>query len=333
MGLPTFFRAALLHHRGPFGGSCWAYFGADNVDLLAEPGGPGERTLAGIARFLQRSCVLHNLVTEHRLLHAGELLRTHVTQQVQRHRLVFMPGLLIGHNVAIGDDRLAQESRLCEDYAKRFAKSPALLWYLNGDYVLDPARHATDVRALWNRWLAASYTDRTHWRETWGDSAAGLTWGDLNFPPPDSGRWDDPAAVDRATFVEWLTRRWNSSHVAAVRRHDPVHAITSEYYSTPIGGIDLPRTIDGQDVANVGFFDRPGTDLENLPLRLALNDLRLRGKGVSLGEYGVKTHPAWSNANGGQDYHLVRTPEEQRRLFMVHRSWLARLSVRDSFTS
>jgi hypothetical protein len=71
------------------------------------------------------------------------------------------------------------------------------------------------------------------------------------------------------------------------------------------------------DVANVGFFDQPGKDLENLPLRLAFNDLRLRGKGVSLGEYGVKTHPAWSASNGGEDYHLVRTPEEQRRLFMA----------------
>jgi len=238
-------------------------------------------------------------------------------QQVQRHRMVFMPGLLIGHNVAIGDDRLARESRLCEDYARRFAASPALLWYLNGDYALDPARHASEVRALWNRWLVASYRDRAHWCETWGNSAAGLTWGDLNFPPVDSGRWDDPAAVDRAAFVEWLTRRWNTSHVAAVRRHDPYHAITSEYYSTPIGGIDLPRTIDGQDVANVGFFDRPETEIENLPLRIAFNDLRLRGKGVSLGEYGVKTHPAWSASNGGQDYHLVRTPEEQRRLFMA----------------
>ena len=31
---------------------------------------------------------------------------------------------------------------------------------------------------------------------------------------------------------------------------------------------------------------------------LCWNDLRVRGKGVSLGEYGVKTHPAWSVANG-----------------------------------
>ncbi|MGC8641945.1 MAG: hypothetical protein ACP5XB_18925 [Isosphaeraceae bacterium] len=479
--------ALLVHYNGPFRGSCWAYFGADNVDLLAEPGGPGERAFAGIARFLRHHCFLHNLATEHRLLRAGEPLQARVKvddrgpstwrgevaftlepmspagssphrepatihrevtlepgtsqelrvefpplpehsdlwrltaqltsggapidemttgvvrenpsirflapplrfrdnyftlggrplflfgsdsyaesynaacenpltwaheletardfgvqlyenlqynnpdesltdadwrsfaaldQQVQRVRLVFMPGVLIGHNVAIGDERLARESRLCEEYARRFATSPSLLWYLNGDYVLDPSRHASDVRALWNRWLKTAYRDRAHWASTWGNSAAGLTWGDLDFPPVDSGRWADAAAVDRATFLEWLTRRWNASHAAAVRRHDSAHALTSEYYSIPMGCIDLPRTIDGQDVSNIGFFGPPGTDIDNLPGRLAFNDARLRGKGVSLGEYGVKTHPAWSAANGGQDYHLVRTPEEQRRLFM-----------------
>ena len=45
--------------------------------------------------------------------------------------------------------------------------------------------------------------------------------------------------------------------------------------------------------------------------------MRLRAKGVSLGEYGVKTHPAWSEANGGSGYHIMRTEEEQNRLFLA----------------
>ena len=45
------------------------------------------------------------------------------------------------------------------------------------------------------------------------------------------------------------------------------------------------------------------------------NDLRARGKGVSLGEYGVKTHPAWTEENGAVGYHIVRTEEEQKQLF------------------
>jgi len=71
--------AMLVHYKGPFRGSCWAYFGADNVDLLAEPGGPGERTLAGIAQFLRQRCFLHSLATEHRFQRAGEPLRARVT--------------------------------------------------------------------------------------------------------------------------------------------------------------------------------------------------------------------------------------------------------------
>ncbi len=36
---------------------------------------------------------------------------------------------------------------------------------------------------------------------------------------------------------------------------------------------------------------------------------------MSLGEYGVKTHPAWTVDNGAALYHICRTEEEQKRLF------------------
>ncbi|GMQ80147.1 MAG: hypothetical protein BMS9Abin04_093 [Planctomycetia bacterium] len=85
----------------------------------------------------------------------------------------------------------------------------------------------------------------------------------------------------------------------------------------PWGGLDLIQTIDGQDVSNIGYFDKPGADLDNLPLRIRFNDLRARGKGVSLGEYGVKVHPAWSVENGAQNYHIARNSEQQIQLFMT----------------
>ena len=139
----------------------------------------------------------------------------------------------------------------------------------------------------------------------------------FEFPPVDSGRWDDVARIDDVRFRMELTRRWNQAHVAAVRSVDSQHPITSEYYSQPSAGIDLPLTIDSQDVSNIGYFDLPGLDIDRLPLKIGFADLRVRGKGVSLGEYGVKTHPAWSVANGASDYHLVRTEEEQKQLFMA----------------
>ena len=148
----------------------------------------------------------------------------------------------------------------------------------------------------------------------WGSQLAGDI-RNVPLPPPNSGLWSDVAAIDRARFEIWLTRRWNEAHVRAIRQHDTRHPIMSEYYQRPSGGLDLPLTIDGQDVSDVGYFDEPLVDLERLPLALRWNDLRARGKGLSLGEYGVKTHPAWTVENGATHYHLRRSEEEQKQLF------------------
>ena len=74
-----------------------------------------------------------------------------VAQLVQRSGQVFMPGMLVGHNVAIGDNALEEESRLCRDYAARLGATPGLLWYINGDYQLNAAQRPEEVKTLWNR--------------------------------------------------------------------------------------------------------------------------------------------------------------------------------------
>jgi hypothetical protein len=247
--------------------------------------------------------------------------------------LVFMPGMLIGHNVAIGDRGLEDESALCRAYAEQLGDTPGLLYYINGDYQMRLEEHPDDVKALWNRWLEAKYPSTDALCAAWGRKGVRSplperserrsaqevpdTFSAIDFPPPASGRWDDVAAVDRLRFQNWLMRRWNEAHVAAVREHDRAHPITSEYYSFPFAGIDLVMTIDGQDVSNIGYFDQPVDDIDHLPLRIRWNDLRARGKGVSLGEYGVKTHPAWTVENGAVGYHIVRTEEEQKQLFLA----------------
>ncbi|MGC9317736.1 MAG: beta-galactosidase [Armatimonadota bacterium] len=237
-----------------------------------------------------------------------------MAQLLQQRGLVFMPGLLIGHNVAVDDEELAAEGRQCFEYTEHLGEVPGLLWYINGDYHLryDDTEW---LREAWNGWLQERYGTKEALQQAWG--AGDLPpLGELPFPPRTGSAWDDPVQIDRYRFNLWLMRRWNRHHVAQIRRGDARHAITNEYYSQPFGGIDQRLTIDGQDVANFGFFSTPGDDLRILPERLAFNDMRAVGKGVSMGEYGVKTHPGWSVDNGASGYHIQRTEREQKQLFM-----------------
>jgi hypothetical protein len=238
-----------------------------------------------------------------------------MAQSCQREGLVFMPCQLVGNNVAIGPGDLEKQASLCAECGKRMRGYPGLLYYLNGDFQFQ-VNDVDAVAALWNQWLSDRYQTLERLRTAWGEEVYG-DWGKLTYPPPPVGRWDSPRECDRARFDIWLTARWVNRHVAAVRGEDTQHPITSEYYQQPYGGIDLPLTIGGQDASNIGYFDVPETDVDMLPLRLRFNDLRMRGKSLGLGEYGVKTHPAWTRENGAGGYHLVRTEEQQKQLFMA----------------
>jgi hypothetical protein len=192
-----------------------------------------------------------------------------------------------------------------------------LLYYINGDYQQRLEEHAEDVQRLWTAWLAARYSSLEQLHAAWATPAPAESFEAIPFPPPRTGRWDDLPALDAARFQTDLTTRWNDAHVQAVRGADPSHPITSEYYQRPSIGIDLRATIGTQDLSNIGYFDEPEVDLDRLPLQIALADLRARGKGVSLGEYGVKTHPAWSREQGALSYHIRRSEEQQQQLFMA----------------
>ncbi|NLX57240.1 MAG: hypothetical protein GXY58_19195 [Planctomycetaceae bacterium] len=238
-----------------------------------------------------------------------------MAQLCQAQGLVFMPGMLIGHNTAVPSERLAEESRLCAEYARQLGDVPGLLYYINGDYLLDVSQHAAAVRQDWQQFLQSQYGGIDALRQAWGRNDLPDSFDQIDYPPVNSGLWDDRARIDDVRFLMQLTTRWNASHVAAVRSVDLDHPTTSEYYARPSEGIDLPLTIDAQDVSNIGYFDLPHADLEHLPWRICFVDLRARGKGVSLGEYGVKTHPAWEESNGAWGYHIRRTETQQRQLF------------------
>ena len=238
-----------------------------------------------------------------------------MAQLCQKHGLVFMPGSLIGQNVAIGEETLAKQAALCTAYGEHMRRYPALLYYLNGDFQ-SKADDTASLTELWNQWLADKHTTPEALAAAWGDEVYG-DWGKRAYPPPLSSRWDSARECDHYRFEVWLVQRWVARHVTAVRSADSAHPITSEYYQQPTGGIDLPLTIGDQDVSNIGYFGGERDEIDRLPLHLRLNDLRIRGASLGLGEYGVKTHPAWNPENDPVEIHGARPEEEQKRLFMA----------------
>ncbi len=246
-----------------------------------------------------------------------ELLRKvdGIVQLAQEYQQVYFAGLLIGANVATGDAELAKQVAWCRDFAQRYAHVPGLIHYLNGDLRCE----LTDaVAPQLNQFLQQRYGSDERLRSAWGDNAPAQTLG--RIPAEDFNdwghSWDDAQVADLNRFRAALIRRWSEALIRGIRQFDSRHPTTSEFYQLPHQGVDIPAAIDGLELCNFGYFDKPGADIARFPAICKYNDQRARGKSVGPGEYGVKTHPAWGD---GQDYgyHIARTPEQAASLFLA----------------
>jgi hypothetical protein len=237
-----------------------------------------------------------------------------VVQLAQKYQQVYFAGLLVGYNAAPGDTELKSQREFCREFARRYASVPGLIHYLNGDLRCQ----LTDaVTPQWNAFLRERYGTTESLRAAWGRRASAEEIGKI--PAEDFNdwgqAWDDMKVCDLNHFRAWLIRRWHTNLIASIRESDRTHLTSSEFYQLPHQGVDLPAAIDGVDLANFGYFDKPGADLARFPAICKYNDQRARGKSVGPGEYGVKTHPAWGD---GKDYgyHITRTREQAIELFL-----------------
>ena len=237
-----------------------------------------------------------------------------IVQLAQKYQQVYFAGLLIGDNTAASDAKLTIQIETCREFAKRYAKVPGLIHYLNGDL---RCQLNDGVTPQWNEFLRERYGTTEKLRAAWGLRAPAEELGTI--PAEDFNdwnyTWDDMKLYDLNRFRAWLIRRWHSNLVANIREFDQTHPTTSEFYQLPHSGVDVPAGIDGLDLCNFGYFDKPGADLARFPAICKYNDQRARGKSVGPGEYGVKTHPAWGD---GKDYgyHITRTREQAVELFL-----------------
>ena len=231
-----------------------------------------------------------------------------VTQLAQKFQQVYLPGLLIGYNVAAGDTDLDRQKQFCRSFAQRYARVPGLVYYLNGDLA---CRLTEAVTPQWNEFLRGRYGTTASLRQAWGPRAPAEELG--RIPAEDFNdwghAWDNLKVYDLNLFRAWLIRSWSHALIAGIRECDSNHLTTAEFYQLPHQGVDLPAAIDEVDLANFGFFEKPNLDLQRFPALCKFNDQRWRGKSTGPGEYGVKTHPAWAD---GKDYgyHTARTQEQ-----------------------
>ncbi|HQH51660.1 MAG TPA: hypothetical protein PKY01_04500 [Candidatus Hydrogenedentes bacterium] len=235
-------------------------------------------------------------------------------QLAQRFGLVYMAGILIGRDVAISDEELGQSAELCRAFAARFKDVPGLIYYLNGDFQLR-IKDLPDLQRLWNEFLARRYVTDEALRQAWSAAPPEAPLGQLPLRHVAAQAWYDVRARDFTEFQTTLMTRWIETLCSAIRQEDSEHPITSEYYQRPIEGIDLRLTLGSMDMSNFGYFDVPRADISRLMATIKWNDMRFAGKTVNIGEFGVKTHDAWTVERGGAGYHIRRAPEDMDRLF------------------
>ncbi|MCC6445438.1 MAG: hypothetical protein IT210_18500 [Armatimonadetes bacterium] len=233
-------------------------------------------------------------------------------QQVQKSGGIYFAGLHIGVNVAVSDEELGKQQEFCRVFARRYRHIPGLIYYLNGDYQLNVS-NIPDLKRLWNAFLKERYGDDGALRAAWQVSPPSGPLGTLDVEDG-SARWDDVRTFDAFRFRAFLLKRWNDAMASAIRTIDADHPITSEYYQQPAGGIDPLTGSQSLDIVNIGYFDEPVRDLERFPKVFKFIDGRIKGKSLNVGEFGVKTHPAW--AGGSFGYHTARAEVHQFNLFL-----------------
>ncbi|MCC6443076.1 MAG: hypothetical protein IT210_06410 [Armatimonadetes bacterium] len=224
---------------------------------------------------------------------------------------IYFPGLLIGANTAVTDEELAAQADFCRRFAERYRDASGIVYYLNGDLQLR-LTNIPDLKALYNEYLRAKYKTDEALKAAWRLSPPERPIGDIDIGTG-TNDWEDLRTFDDFFFRTRLTARWLNALYDGVRQADTEHPVTAEFYQGPWAGIDLVTGIGKLEVANIGYFDVSGDDIYKFPQTLKFIDLRARGKSLNIGEFGVKTHPAWEDSGG---YIHTRPESEEREFFL-----------------
>ncbi len=206
---------------------------------------------------------------------------------------VFFPGMLVFSNTAVSDADLADQRAYVRAFADRYRKANAIMYYLNGDLQLhDP--NLPDLQRLYNDFLRERYGSDANLRAAWKVTPPEGAIGTLTIRSG-SDSFADVRTFDDFQFRTQIVRRWLNAMHDSIREVDARHPVTAEFYQSPVSGIDLLTAMGKLDLANFGYFNMKDEDFYRFPQTCRFLDQSMRGKGINVGEFGVKTHPAWND--------------------------------------
>lgn len=231
---------------------------------------------------------------------------------VQQAGGAFFPGMLIFSNTAVNNKDLADQAAYVRTFAARYKDAPGLMYYLNGDLELhDP--NLPDIQKLYNEYLKDKYGTDEALRKAWTLSPPEAPIGQLTVRAGKDD-WSDVRTLDDFEFRTRVVERWLNTLHDSIRTVDTQHPVTAEFYQLPYAGIDLLHALGKLELANFGYFNAEGEDFYRFPQVCKFLDQRVRGKGLNIGEFGVKTHPAWLDS---ADYIAARSEAYEQAYFMA----------------
>ena len=224
---------------------------------------------------------------------------------------IFFPGMLVFSNTAVSDVDLEDQKSYVKAFAARYEGAAGIMYYLNGDLELhDP--NLPDLQRLYNDFLKTKYGSDEALRTAWMRSPPEATLGSLSIHPGTSD-WQDIRTLDDFQFRTYLVRRWLNAMHDSIREVDTRHPVTAEFYQAPVSGIDLLTALGKLELANFGYFHEKDEDYYRFPQVCRFLDQSMRGKGINVGEFGVKTHPAWNDTG----YYIeARTEAAEQSYFL-----------------
>lgn len=230
---------------------------------------------------------------------------------VQRVGGAFFPGMLIFSNTAVSNKDLADQQAYVRSFASRYKDAAGIMYYLNGDLELhDP--NLPDLQKLYNEYLQKKYGSDAALRSAWKVTPPEAAMGQLKIRSG-SQDWGDVRTLDDFRFRTQVVRRWLNALHDSIREADKTHPVTAEFYQMPVSGIDLLLALDKLDLANFGYFNTKDEDFYRFPQTCKFLDQSMRGKGINVGEFGVKTHPAWDDTG----YYIESRSEKYEQAYFL----------------